>query len=150
MGSHPSCIVPLADAAGAGDGLVGGLSKHLAMELGRKPLDAMRWEELWDAALRIRSAFLRAGVPDAIAAEISQALADHIGDSAVAVRSSAPGEDSQQLSFAGLHESIVGVTGDRAVLDLPAATPEDVKVDLLSADTPRQLVGPPEFDRELA
>ncbi|MCK7498375.1 MAG: PEP/pyruvate-binding domain-containing protein [Comamonadaceae bacterium] len=28
----------------------------------------------------------------------------------MAVRSSAPGEDSQQLSFAGLHESIVGVT----------------------------------------
>jgi phosphohistidine swiveling domain-containing protein len=151
VGSHPSCIVPLAEAAGAGDGLVGGkaarlgsliqagfrvprgfcittrayeqfiaeagLSKHVAMELGRKPLDAMRWEELWDAALRIRSAFLRADIPDAIAAQVRQALADHIGDDAVAVRSSAPGEDSQQLSFAGLHESIVGVTGDRAVLD---------------------------------
>ncbi len=151
MGSNPSCIVPLAEAAGAGDGLVGGkaatlgaliqagfrvprgfcittrayeqfiaeagLTQHLAMELGRKPLDAMRWEELWDAALRIRSAFLRAGVPDAIAAEIRQALAQHIGDGAVAVRSSAPGEDSQAMSFAGLHESIVGVNGDRAVLD---------------------------------
>ena len=35
----------------------------------------------------------------------------------MAVRSSAPGEDSQQLSFAGLHESIVGVKGDRDVLD---------------------------------
>jgi pyruvate,water dikinase len=35
----------------------------------------------------------------------------------VAVRSSAPGEDSQRLSFAGLHESIVGVKGDLAVLD---------------------------------
>jgi pyruvate,water dikinase len=30
-----------------------------------------------------------------------------------------------------------------AVLDLPAATPEDAKVDLLSQDTPRQLVGQP-------
>ena len=151
MGSHPPCIVPLADAALAGDGLVGGkaarlgslidagfrvprgfcittrayeqfiaeagLSAHIAMELGRKPLDAMRWEELWDAALRIRSAFLRADVPDAVASQIRQALADHVGDDAVAVRSSAPGEDSQQLSFAGLHESIVGVKGDRAVLD---------------------------------
>ena len=71
MGAHPSCIVPLAEAAGAGDGLVGGkaaslgsliqagfrvprgfcittrayeqfiaeagLSRHVAMELGRKP-----------------------------------------------------------------------------------------------------------------
>ena len=151
MGSHPSCIVPLAEAAGAGDALVGGkaarlgsliqagfrvprgfcittsayelfvseagLSGQIAMELGRKPLDAMRWEELWDAALRIRSAFLRAGIPEAIAGQIRRALADHVGDGAVAVRSSAPGEDSQQLSFAGLHESIVGVKGDRAVLD---------------------------------
>jgi pyruvate,water dikinase len=94
-----------------------GLSKRLAMELGRKPLDAMRWEELWDAALRIRSTFLRVDIPEAVAAQIRRALADHIGDDAVAVRSSAPGEDSQQLSFAGLHESIVGVKGDRAVLD---------------------------------
>ena len=94
-----------------------GLGGHVAMELGRKPLDAMRWEELWDAALRIRSTFLRADIPEAIAGEIRRALADHIGDGTVAVRSSAPGEDSQQLSFAGLHESIVGVEGDRAVLD---------------------------------
>ena len=151
MDSHPSCIVPLAEAARAGDGLVGGkaarlgsliqagfrvprgfcitttayeqfiaesgLSNQVAMELGRRPLDAMRWEELWDAALRIRSAFLRAHVPDTIAAQIRRALADHVGGGAVAVRSSAPGEDSQRLSFAGLHESIVGVHGDRAVLD---------------------------------
>ena len=87
------------------------------MELGRKPMDTMRWEELWDAALRIRSAFLKAGIPETIAAQIRRALADHVGDGAVAVRSSAPGEDSQQRSFAGLHESIVGVQGDRAVLD---------------------------------
>ena len=151
MGSQESCIVPLAWAAGAGDGLVGGkaarlgsivhagfrvprgfcittrayedfvadasLSELIAMELGRKPLDAMRWEELWDAALRIRSAFLRTGIPEAIASQIRRALADHIGDGAVAVRSSAPGEDSRQSSFAGVHESIVGVQGDRAVLD---------------------------------
>ena len=151
MGSHPSCIVPLVEAAAAGDGLVGGkaarlgsliqagfrvprgfcittiayeqfiaeagLSETLAMELGRKPLDAMRWEELWDAALRIRTSFLRVDIPEAIAAQIRRALADHIGEGAAAVRSSAPGEDSQQLSFAGLHESIVGVQGERAVLD---------------------------------
>ncbi len=151
MGSYPSCIVPLAEAALAGDGLVGGkaaslglliqagfrvprgfcittlayeqfiaeagLSRHVAIELGRKPLDAMRWEELWDAALRIRSTFLHTGIPETIAVQIRQALADHVGDSAVAVRSSAPGEDSKQRSFAGLHESIVGVHGDGAVLD---------------------------------
>jgi phosphohistidine swiveling domain-containing protein len=151
VGPYPSCIVPLVEAALAGDGLVGGkaaslgsliqagfrvprgfcittlayeqfiaeagLSKHVAMELGRKPLDAMRWEELWDAALRIRSAFLQTGIPETITAQIRRALAEYIGDSAIAVRSSAPGEDSQQRSFAGLHESIIGVHGDAAVLD---------------------------------
>jgi pyruvate,water dikinase len=151
MGSHPSWIVPLAEAARAGDGLVGGkaarlgaliqsgfsvprgfcittwayeqfvaeagLGSYVAMEMGRKPLDTMRWEELWDAALRIRSAFLRADVPEALAAQIRGALANLVGHGTVAVRSSAPGEDSQHLSFAGLHESIVGVQGDRAVVD---------------------------------
>ena len=32
--------------------------KTVAVELGRKSLDDMRWEEIWDTALRIRSAFL--------------------------------------------------------------------------------------------
>ena len=76
MGSHPSCIVPVAEAARAGDGLAGskaarlgslvragfsvpsefcittaayeqfiaeaGLISHIAMELGRRPLDRRR------------------------------------------------------------------------------------------------------------
>ena len=58
-----------------------------------------------------------AEIPAAISAEICRALAAYVGDSAVAVRSSAPGEDSRHVSFAGLHESIVGVQGGRAVLD---------------------------------
>ena len=91
------------------------LAKYVAMELGRKSLDGMRWEEIWDAALRIRSEFLRAEVPGAIAQAIRLALADYVSDGAVAVRSSAPGEDSKHVSFAGLHESIVGVEGDDAV-----------------------------------
>ncbi len=79
MGSQEPCIVPLAGAADAGDGLVGGkaarlaaliqaefrvprgfceadLSERIAMELGRKPLDAMRWEALWrivDSCVRL-------------------------------------------------------------------------------------------------
>jgi phosphoenolpyruvate synthase/pyruvate phosphate dikinase len=86
VGSHPSCIVPLAEAAGAGDPLVGGraarlgsliqagfrvprgfcittsayerfvseagLSGQIAMELGRKPLDAMRWGDPWAPGIR--------------------------------------------------------------------------------------------------
>ena len=44
------------------------------MELGRKPLDNMRWEELWDAALRLRSAFLTAPFPEPLADSIRDAL----------------------------------------------------------------------------
>ena len=93
------------------------LAEYIAVELGRKPLNGMRWEEIWDAALRIRSRFLRAEMPAEVSEAIAGALEDHVAAGAVAVRSSAPGEDSQQPSFAGLHESIVGVKGDCAVLD---------------------------------
>jgi pyruvate,water dikinase len=87
------------------------------MELGRKSLDGMRWEEIWDAALRIRSEFLRAEIPGAVSEAIGRALGDLDTGSAVAVRSSAPGEDSRKVSFAGLHESVVGVEGADEVLD---------------------------------
>ena len=92
------------------------LSKSVAMELGRKPLENMRWEEIWDTALRIRSEFLRAEIPDGIASAICRAVAE-ITRGPVAVRSSALGEDSAGFSFAGLHESVVGVSGDKAVLE---------------------------------
>jgi pyruvate,water dikinase len=52
-----------------------GLATCVALELGRKSLDNSRWEELWDAALRIRSQFLRAEIPASISAEICRALA---------------------------------------------------------------------------
>ena len=93
-----------------------GLAKYVAMELGRKPLDGMRWEELWDTALRIRSSFLRAEVPEGISEAICLALGDLAGGP-VAVRSSALGEDSSGVSFAGLHDSVVGVVGEQAVVD---------------------------------
>ena len=150
MGARPSCIVPLAEAAGAGDGLVGGKAASLGslIQAGfRVPRGfcittrayeqfvaeaglAGTWPWSWAASpwtpcggrncgtprcgSDLRSC---AGIPEPISAEIRRALADHVGDGAVAVRSSAPGEDSRQRSFAGLHESVVGVQGDRAVLD---------------------------------
>jgi len=92
------------------------LAGMIRMELGRKPLAEMRWEEIWDTALRIRSAFLSAEVPGALSAAISSAYRD-LGGPVVAVRSSAPGEDSAQRSYAGLHESLVGVEGEAALLD---------------------------------
>jgi phosphoenolpyruvate synthase/pyruvate phosphate dikinase len=72
-----------------------GLAHYVAMELGRKSLGGMRWEELWDAALRIRSRFLRTAIPDDVSEAIARALADHVGPCAVAVRSSAPSHRSR-------------------------------------------------------
>ena len=39
------------------------LDQLIAVEIERKPMDQMRWEEMWDAALRLRTAFLRAPLP---------------------------------------------------------------------------------------
>lgn len=87
------------------------------MELDRKRFEDMRWEEIWDAALRIRSGFLAHPVPPEVAAAVGVALESYPSNIAWAARSSAPGEDSAHRSFAGLHESYVGVVGCGAVMD---------------------------------
>lgn len=92
------------------------LAATIQMELGRKPLAEMRWEEIWDAALRIRSAFLAAPLPADIAGPIVAAYRA-LGAGSLAVRSSAPGEDGAEQSHAGLHESLVGVEGEQGLLD---------------------------------
>jgi len=94
-----------------------GLDAVIRRELDRKPLDSMRWEELWDAALRIRSAFLRCPIPEDIGAAVRSALARLPGTGPVAVRSSAPGEDTVGCSFAGLHDSVTDVVDAPGVLD---------------------------------
>jgi pyruvate,water dikinase len=83
----------------------------IQQELGRKSFADMRWEEIWDVALRIRNRFSRASVPDEVVAAVETCLTDELGDTVLAVRSSAPGEDSASASFAGLYESFVGVRG---------------------------------------
>jgi pyruvate,water dikinase len=93
------------------------LAPVIQMELGRKPLEEMRWEEIWDAALRIRSAFLAAPLPFALVDAVSAALAKDAQETRWAVRSSAPAEDAAGCSFAGLHESRVDLVGSEAVLD---------------------------------
>lgn len=87
-----------------------GLLDVIRMELGRKSLGESRWEEIWDAAHRIRAAFLAAPCPPDLAAEIIDRVGPMLG-LPLAVRSSAPGEDSETESHAGLHESVTDVLG---------------------------------------
>ena len=94
-----------------------GLSARISFELERKALADMRWEELWDAALRIRSLFLTTPLPEEVRAALAQPLAARFSGVSTVVRSSAPGEDSAGASFAGLHESFVNVRGVDAILE---------------------------------
>ena len=95
-----------------------GLRQAIALELGRKSFEDMRWEEVWDASLRIRNLFLRASPEPELAGALEEILGRRFGDGRPAVvRSTAPAEDTAATSFAGLHESYVNVRGVPALLD---------------------------------
>ncbi len=94
----------------------GALRGAIVRELGRKRFEDMRWEEIWDAALRIRTVFDRTEWPVDLETELREGIRSAFGDRPVAVRSSAPGEDGVQASFAGLHESFLNVRGTTAIL----------------------------------
>ena len=94
-----------------------GLRVRILFELERKDFAEMRWEELWDAALRIRNLFLTKVLPEELRAALARPLAARFSEVATVVRSSAPGEDSAGASFAGLHESYVNVRGVDAILE---------------------------------
>jgi pyruvate,water dikinase len=94
-----------------------GLRERILFELNRKNFKDMRWEEMWDAALRIRNLFLTTPIPSALMTLLRAAVEDRFGGKAVVVRSSAPGEDSAKASFAGLHESYVNVRGTDSILE---------------------------------
>lgn len=94
-----------------------GLRERILLELNRKPFESMRWEEMWDAALRIRNLFLKTPLPGPLEAALLAEVESMFGSRPVAVRSSAPGEDSAGASFAGLHESFLNVRGAASVLE---------------------------------
>ncbi len=93
-----------------------GLAERIHMELVRKRFEDMRWEELWDAALRIRNLFLTTPLPAFLEEALIESLRPGLAAKSLAVRSSAPGEDAEGSSFAGLHESFVNVRGVSAVI----------------------------------
>ena len=92
------------------------LRTKISIELGRKRFKDMRWEEIWDASLRVRNLFLKTPMPDALRRALEAAIEQRFGDCPVVVRSSAPGEDSSRQSFAGLHASYVNVRGAESIL----------------------------------
>jgi rifampicin phosphotransferase len=94
-----------------------GLSDKILLEIERKAFSEMRWEELWDSSLRLRNLFLTTPVPFELRETLGEVVEKVFGDSPVAVRSSAPGEDSSRMSFAGLHESYLHVSGIEGILD---------------------------------
>jgi len=94
-----------------------GLRQRLPLLLERKPFSEMRWEELWDLGLRVRSLFLNTALPAGLASDLTNLLAPRYTGLPVTVRSTAPVEDSATASFAGLHDSFVNVRGLPAILD---------------------------------
>jgi pyruvate,water dikinase len=96
---------------------VTGLRAQILMEYHRKPFDQMRWEEMWDCSLRIQNMFAKTPMPSELATVLTEELAGSFDKAAVAVRSSAVGEDSANTSFAGLHDSYLNVRGPEEVLE---------------------------------
>ena len=94
-----------------------GLRERILLELNRKSFAEMRWEEIWDASLRIRNMFLTTSVAQDILDGVREVIQREFGDRSVVVRSSAPEEDSAGTSFAGLHESYVNVRGTERIVD---------------------------------
>lgn len=94
-----------------------GLRDQIILELYRKAFEDMRWEEIWDTSLRIRSLFIKTSMPPALRARLVPAIQSRFLGKTVSVRSSALGEDSSKTSFAGLHESFVNISGEEAILD---------------------------------
>lgn len=92
------------------------LKDRILLEINRKPIKQMRWEEIWDISLRIRNLFLTTPFPQTIQEELSGLITEYCGTNAVAVRSSAPGEDNQTTSFAGLHDSFLNIVGAQDII----------------------------------
>ena len=64
-----------------------GLEERILLEINRKDFKDMRWEEVWDASLRIRNMFIRTPLPDSLDKSLRQQLDETFGNRPVVVRS---------------------------------------------------------------
>ena len=83
--------------------------------LAEADIKSLRWEEIWDASLALRNMFLRHPVPTNIAKPLLKTVKNHFGYMPLAVRSCALHEDSG-FSHAGVHDSILDVSGNKMIL----------------------------------
>ncbi len=51
-----------------------GIRERIIIELSRKSFDEMRWEEMWDASLRIRNMFLNTPIPKKLVEKIKTSV----------------------------------------------------------------------------
>ncbi|NVO67400.1 PEP/pyruvate-binding domain-containing protein [Methanofollis tationis] len=94
-----------------------GIRGRIILELARKDFRDMRWEEVWDAALRIRTLFSRTPLPPGLHDHLAAAIGSRFGERPIVVRSSSVAEDSVAASFAGIHESFVNIGGVEVIID---------------------------------
>jgi phosphoenolpyruvate synthase/pyruvate phosphate dikinase len=88
----------------------------MTLELSRKIFEEMRWEEMWDLSLRMKTLFLNTALPGDLEKALLQKLNTLEADPVV-VRSSSLAEDSSSTSFAGVHDSFVNVKGTSKIMD---------------------------------
>ncbi|MGW8195133.1 MAG: PEP/pyruvate-binding domain-containing protein, partial [Desulforhopalus sp.] len=85
------------------------LREKINLELHRKEINEMRWEEIWDISLRIQNLFVGGKFPEELYQTIKETVHRQFRQKPLVVRSSSPGEDSRANSFAGLHESYINI-----------------------------------------
>ncbi len=94
-----------------------GLDLSISVELARRNPSNMRWEEMWDTSLRLKNLFLKAPINNELKATIQKLVEEIFPDTPLVIRSSAPGEDSPNTSFAGIHESYVNIRDLPSILE---------------------------------
>jgi pyruvate,water dikinase len=94
-----------------------GLEDRIMLELNRKNIKDLRWEEIWDASLRIYNMFVNTELPQTLYDDLAASILAYFGTLPLVIRSSATDEDAQGQSFAGLHKSYVNIKGVEAALD---------------------------------
>lgn len=93
-----------------------GIDKLIIGELSRKEFEDMRWEEFWDASLRIRNFFNNTPMPPELSKEILTAIDHYLPNKPLAIRSSSMAEDTKEASYAGIHESFVNISSPEAII----------------------------------